>query len=127
MLGHARHNGWLGKSKAKTDLMFMLWRQIGLVSSDVLENGLKFLTFQSTEMNSKRLQGWGFIYTEHRMNRTGFPIMELILSPGGRKPGGAESRFIWPIAIVYQSLGKNKPAPTSPKQQAGDEWEAKPP
>lgn len=109
MLGHARHNGWLAKGKAKTDLMFMLWRQVGLVSSDVLANGLKLLTFNSTEMNGKRLQGWGFKDTGQKMKRTGFPLMQLELAPGGRKPGDKIARYVWPIVIVFQTLGVNKP------------------
>lgn len=109
MLGHARQASWLVKHKAKADLMFMLWRQIGLVSNDVMQNGLNLLTFESTDQNSKRLASWGFAPTGTRMKRTDLPLVEMRLTTRDNQGDSTAHRYIWPLTIVYQTLGQNRP------------------
>lgn len=109
MLGHARQASCLAKHKSKADLMFMLWRQIGLVSNDIMKNGLSLLTFESTDQNSKRLTSWGFAPTGTRMKRTNLPLVEMRLPTRDNQGDSTAHRYIWPLTIVYQTLGQNRP------------------
>jgi hypothetical protein len=109
MLGYSRYANWLAKAKAKADLTFMVWRQIGLVTTDALKNGVRILVFQSTEANGKRIRSWGFNNSGNRMKRTGFPIFELPLMPEDNKGLNRLAPSLWSIILVYQAIARARP------------------